>query len=87
MYRPGIHDSDPTLPLAFASVPRDQSSSIRRGSSDGPDRIRRAYDGRVYNATTETGIDLSGAVADLGSWDPEPTWEETQMVLRPSSGI
>jgi agmatinase len=71
-------DSDPTLPLAFASVPCDQSSSIRRGSSDGPDRIRRAYDGRVYNATTETGIDLSGAVADLGSWDPEPTWEETR---------
>lgn len=71
-------DSDPTLPLAFAGLPCDQSSSIRRGSRDGPNRIRLAYDGRVYNATTETGIDLSGAVADLGDWEPESGWEETR---------
>ena len=71
-------DSDPTLPLAFAALPCDQSSSIRPGSRDGPGRIRLAYDGRVYNATTETGIDLSGAVSDLGSWDPEATWEATR---------
>ena len=71
-------DADPTLPLAFAGLPCDQSSSSRRGSRAGPDRIRLAYDGRVYNATTETGIDLSGAVSDLGSWEPEPRWEETR---------
>ncbi len=71
-------DSDPTLPLAFAALPCDQSSSIRPGSRDGPGRIRLAYDGRVYNATTETGIDLSGAVSDLGSWEPEATWEATR---------
>jgi len=71
-------DADPTLPLAFAALPCDQSSSIRRGSHAGPDRIRLAYDGRVYNATTETGIDLSGAVADLGSWEPESSWEATR---------
>lgn len=71
-------DSDPTLPLAFAALPCDQSSSIRRGSREGPGRIRLAYDGRVYNATTETGIDLSGAVSDLGSWEPEETWEATR---------
>ena len=71
-------DSDPTLPLAFVALPCDQSSSIRRGSAEGPGRIRLAYDGRVYNSTTETGIDLSGAVADLGSWEPETTWEATR---------
>lgn len=71
-------DSDPTLPLAFVSLPCDQSSSIRRGSAAGPDRIRLAYDGRVYNSTTETGIDLSGAVSDIGRWEPEATWEATR---------
>jgi agmatinase len=71
-------DSDPTLPLAFVGLPCDQSSSIRPGSAAGPDRIRLAYDGRVYNSTTETGIDLSGAVADLGSWESEATWEGTR---------
>jgi agmatinase len=71
-------EADPTLPLAFAALPCDQSSSIRRGSRVGPERIRLAYDGRVYNATTETGIDLSGAVSDLGSWKPESGWEETR---------
>lgn len=71
-------DADPTLPLAFVRLPCDQSSSIRRGSRAGPDRIRLAYDGRIYNATTETGIDLSGAVADLGRWEPESSWEETR---------
>jgi len=71
-------DSDPTLPLAFVSLPCDQSSSIRRGSARGPDRIRLAYDGRVYNATTETGVDLSGAVSDIGHWESEVTWEATR---------
>ncbi len=71
-------DSDPTLPLAFVSLPCDQSSSIRRGSAAGPGRIRLAYNGRVYNSTTETGVDLSGAVSDLGSWEPEATWEATR---------
>ena len=71
-------DSDPTLPLAFAALPCDQSSSIRRGSAEGPGRIRLAYDGRVYNSTTETGLDLSGAVADLSSWEPEATWDATR---------
>jgi len=73
-------DSDPTLPLAFVGLPCDQSSSIRPGSREGPGRIRLAYDGRVYNATTETGIDLSGAVADLGSWEPESSWDATRAV-------
>ncbi len=51
-------EADPTLPIAFAALPCDQASSMRPGSREAPDRIRLAYDGRVYNATTETGIDL-----------------------------
>ncbi len=73
-------EPDPTLPLAFAGLPCDLGSSIRRGARQGPSRIRLAYDGRVYNSTTETGVDLSGAVSDLGNWDPEPTWDATREV-------
>ncbi|MDT8437270.1 MAG: arginase family protein [Gemmatimonadota bacterium] len=71
-------EADPTLALAFAGLPCDLSSSVRRGARQAPARIRFAYDGRVYNATTETGVDLAGAVADLGDWLPESTWEATR---------
>lgn len=71
-------EPDPTFPLAFVGLPCDLASGIRRGSRQGPSRVRLAYDGRVYNAVTETGVDLSGAVSDLGNWDPEPTWEATR---------
>jgi agmatinase len=71
-------EADPTLPLAFVGLPCDQATGIRRGAREAPARIRLAYDGRVYNATTETGVDLSGAVSDLGAWEPESTWEGTR---------
>jgi arginase len=70
-------ESDPTLPLVFAGLPCDSQSTFRRGPAEGPSRIRLAYDGRCYNATTELGADLAGLVSDVGDWHPGGSWEET----------
>ena len=71
-------ESDPTLPLVFAGLPCDAQSTFRRGPAEGPSRIRLAYDGRCYNATTELGADLAGLVSDAGDWFPGGSWEETR---------
>jgi agmatinase len=70
--------ADPTLPLVFVGLPCDTQSTFRRGPAEGPSRIRLAYDGRCYNATTELGADLAGLVSDAGDWAPGGTWEETR---------
>ncbi|MFQ5823124.1 MAG: arginase family protein, partial [bacterium] len=57
-------------------------SSYHRGCALGPKRIRNAYDGHCYNATTESGIDLTGTVADLGDLQPKSTWELTEPFYR-----
>ena len=71
-------ESDPTLPLAFAGLPCDSQSTFRRGPAEGPSRIRLAYDGRCYNATTELGADLAGLVSDAGDWLAGGSWEESR---------
>ena len=71
-------ESDPTLPLVFAGLPCDAQSTFRRGPAEGPSRIRLAYDGRCYNATTELGADLGGLVSDAGDWFHAGSWEETR---------
>ena len=71
-------ESDPTLPLVFAGLPCDTQSTFRRGPAEGPSRIRLAYDGRCYNATTELGADLAGLVSDAGDWLPGGSWEGTR---------
>lgn len=71
-------EADPTLPLAFAGLPSDGQSSYRQGPAGAPARIRLAYDGRCYNATTEIGADLGGLVSDEGDWPPGVTWEDTR---------
>jgi len=71
-------EADPTLPLAFAGLPCDTQSTFRRGSAEGPARIRLAYDGRCYNATTELGMDLAGLVSDVGDWMAAGAWEGTR---------
>lgn len=63
--------------LVFVGLPDDSQSSHRRGCSRGPERIRHAYDGNCYNACTELGVDLAGAVADLGDLASQSSWEET----------
>ena len=75
-------EPDSTLPLAFAGLPCDTQSTFRPGAAQGPSRIRLAYDGRCYNATTELGADLAGLVSDAGDWWPGSTWEETREEYR-----
>jgi agmatinase len=69
-------------PWAFLGIADDSQSSFLKGPADAPDCIRRAYDGRCYNATTESGIDLSSSVTDLGDLKPRRTWEESARAYR-----
>ncbi len=68
-------DSLPESSLVFVGIPDDSQSSYRVGCADGPKTIRRAYDGRSFNSTTESGVDLEAAISDLGDLAPEETWE------------
>jgi len=63
--------------LVFVGLPDASQSSFHRGSAGGPQRIRSAYDGNCYNSTTESGVDLAGAVADLGDLPSKSSWELT----------
>jgi len=69
------NDSLPESNLVFVGIPDDSQSSYRVGCADGPKTIRRAYDGRSFNSTTESGVDLEAAISDLGDLAPEETWE------------
>ncbi|MDZ7363903.1 MAG: agmatinase [candidate division KSB1 bacterium] len=66
-----------TATLVFAGLPDDSQSSFRRGSAHGPRRIRSAYDGNCYHATTEAGVDLTSMVADLGDVPSQNSWNST----------
>ena len=57
-------------PLVFAGLADDSKSSYRRGAAAGPAAVRRAYDGRGHNTFSEAGVDVGGAVRDLGDWAP-----------------
>ncbi|MFQ5709998.1 MAG: agmatinase [bacterium] len=71
-----------SLPLVFVGLPDDSQSSFRRGSAKAPARIRAAYDGYCYNATTEAGVDLQGKVADFGDMLSEESWQQTAASYR-----
>ncbi len=66
-------DSDATQ-LVFVGIADDTQSTHLRGCADAPEAMRRAYDGRCFNATTELGCDLSSAVSDLGDMTPGSSW-------------
>ncbi|MGH7597167.1 MAG: agmatinase [bacterium] len=70
-------DPEKPTPLVFTGLPDDSQSSFRRGSALGPQRIRLAYDGNCYNATTESGVDLTSMVVDLGDLPSKNRWELT----------
>lgn len=63
--------------LAFVGLPDDSQSTYRRGCSKAPDRIRMAYDGHCYNATTESGVDLAERVTDFGNLPSLDLWATT----------
>ena len=67
--------SEARTPWAFLGIADDTQSSFLRGCAEAPQRIRSAYDGRSFNATTESGIDLKASVTDLGDLEPGTTWE------------
>lgn len=66
----------------FVGLPEDSQSSFRRGCARAPERIRLAYDGNCYNSCTESGVDLAGAVADLGDLPSQDSWEATAKLYR-----
>ena len=69
------NDSSPESSLVFVGIPDDSQFSYRVGCADGPKTIRSAYDGRSFNSTTESGVNLEAAITDLGDLVPEETWE------------
>jgi agmatinase len=73
----GCFTHDASARLAFLGLPDDSQSSYRRGPALAPARIREAYDGECYNATTELGVDVSNAVLDLGDVPSLGTFAET----------
>lgn len=66
--------------LVFVGLSNESQSSLPAragGCARAPGRIRLAYDGNCYNATTESGVDLAGAVTDLGDVPSETSWKKT----------
>lgn len=68
--------------MVFVGLPDDSKSSYLRGTAKAPALIRKVYDGDCHNSTTETGVDLFGAVADLGDLPPQPEWQQTYRSYR-----
>mgnify|MGYP001085269976 CR=1 FL=1 len=65
----GLTRSTAKRDLVVVGVPWDATSSYRRGAVAGPDAIRRATSGRLYNRFTEQGLDLAALwkVCDHGN--------------------
>ncbi|MFQ5601293.1 MAG: hypothetical protein ACE5G2_12180, partial [Candidatus Krumholzibacteriia bacterium] len=62
--------------LAFIGIADDSQSSFLEGAAKAPPVIRSAYDGNAFNATTESGVDLSASVNDRGDLRPGKSWEQ-----------
>ncbi len=63
--------------LVFSGLPSDKQSTFRSGARHAPDKIRKAYDGHCFHATTETGVDLYRFVTDLGDVEKKSDWAQT----------
>ena len=55
----GLTRSKAKRVFVVVGLPWDTTSSYRRGAAAGPDAIRRATSGRLYNRFTEQGLDLA----------------------------
>jgi len=71
----GCFTDDDESTLVFFGLADDTQSSYLSGCAGAPAAIRNAYDGNCFNATTESGVDLEGAVTDLGDRYPGDSWE------------
>jgi len=65
----GLTRSTAKREFVVVGLPWDATSSYRRGAAAGPDAIRRATSGRLYNRFTEQGLDLAALwkVCDHGN--------------------
>jgi agmatinase len=65
----GLMRSTAKRELVVVGLPWDATSSYRRGAATGPDAMRRATSGRLYNRFTEQGLDLAALwkVCDHGN--------------------
>ncbi len=63
--------------ICLLGLPCDLQSSYRKGAADAPRRIREAVNASCYNAVTDSGVDLTGQVIDLGDLAPRSDWAET----------
>ncbi|HSR66721.1 MAG TPA: arginase family protein [Acidobacteriota bacterium] len=68
--------------LVFVGLPEDSRSSFARGAAAAPRRLREAYDGRCFNSSSESGVDLAGRVLDLSDWPARSDWKETRQFYR-----
>lgn len=75
----GIVHPDPkqSSPWVVLGIADDSQSTYMHGPSEAPARIREAYDGRCFNSTTETGVELAHAVVDRGDLKPLQTWHSS----------
>jgi len=73
----GLPHPDPSQasPWVLLGIADDTQSTFLRGPAEAPSRIRSAYDGRCFNSTTETGIELEHALSDQGDLRPLQTWD------------
>lgn len=63
--------------LCLQGLPCDSRSSYRKGAAAAPSVIRDAFNEDCYNAVSDSGVDLTGMVADWGDLSPGNSWEET----------
>lgn len=73
---------DDDTPLVFLGLADDTQSTYLSGCADAPRAIRSAYDGKCFNATTESGVDLEESVLDLGDRHPKESWEESARIYK-----
>ncbi len=71
----GCFADDDESELVFLGLADDTQSRYLGGCAGGPAAIRNADDGKCFNATTESGVDLEHAVSDLGDRYPGDSWE------------
>ncbi len=58
-------------PASLLGVMDATQSTYRDRCAEAPPAIRAAYDGACYNPVSETGVDCTGSVLDLGDLRPE----------------
>jgi hypothetical protein len=75
-------ESSARVRSVLLGIADDRQSSYRWGCSRAPGVVRAAYDGRSFNSTTESGVNLARSVLDLGDLEPGESWSASALVYR-----